>query len=49
VLIGSAASALHARRYEAAILETLGATRHSILTSFRHALRDVELNHHPYL
>jgi len=34
VLIGSAASALHARRYEAAILKTLGATRRSILTSF---------------
>ena len=34
VLIGSAASALHARRYEAAILKTLGATRRSIVLSF---------------
>lgn len=34
VLIGSAASALHARQYEAAILKTLGATRRSILVSF---------------
>ena len=39
VLIGSAASGEHARRYEAAILKTLGATRSEILKSF--ALRSV--------
>jgi putative ABC transport system permease protein len=34
VLIGAAASGTNARVYEAAVLKTLGATRHSILMSF---------------
>ena len=41
VLIGAAAAGEPARRYEAAVLKTLGADRRSILTSF--ALRSILL------